>query len=356
MIRFEATAEGASHEVLIGPIQDAGDSIRALGGGQRLPLVTDSTVLALHGERLQRLFDFAPILVPKGEEAKSWGTLQRLIDELSALGASRRTPVVALGGGSVGDVAGLAAALFKRGCPVIQAPTTLLAQADSAVGGKTAIDAVGQKNLVGTFHAPALVVADPAFLDTLDERQLRAGYAEVVKYGLIDDPTFFAWCEDNGSALIAGDAGLRLHAVEHCLRAKTRVVGEDFRDTSGRRALLNLGHSFAHAIEAIAGPGKVLHGEAVAVGMVLAFGFSAALGLCPTQERDRVAAHLAAVGLPIRLADVGMDRAATELMQLIRADKKASSGRVALILTRGIGKAFLDPDVDAAALERFLRG
>ena len=356
MIRFEAVAEGASHEVLIGRVEEAADSIRALGDERRLPLVTDANVLALHGERLKRLFDCTPILVPEGEEAKSWETLRRLIDEFSALGASRKTPVVALGGGSVGDVTGLAAALFKRGCPIIHVPTTLLAQADSALGGKTAIDAAGQKNLVGTFHAPALVVADPAFLDTLDKRQLRAGLAEVVKYGLIDDPAFFDWCEANGGALLDGDAGLRLHAVEYCLRAKARVVGDDFRDTSGQRALLNLGHSFAHAIEALAGLGTVLHGEAVAVGMILAFGFSAEAGLCPARDAGRVAAQLAAVGLPTRLADVGMDGAAPELMQLIRSDKKADSGRVALILARGIGKAFLDRDVDVAALERFLRG
>jgi 3-dehydroquinate synthase len=346
LIRFEATAEAASHEVLIGPIKEAAEAIRALGGGHRLPLVTDSNVLALYGERLRPLFDFDPLLVPEGEKAKSWGTLERLVFGLSELGASRKTPVIALGGGSVGDVAGLAAALFKRGCPVIHLPTTLLAQVDSAVGGKTAIDAAGKKNLVGAFHAPALVVADPAFLETLDERQLRAGYAEVVKYGLIDDPVFFAWCEANGS---------ELHAIEHCLRAKALLVGDDFRDTSGRRALLNLGHSFAHAIEALAGLGSVLHGEAVAVGMVLAFGFSAAQALCPASDVDRVSAHLAAVGLPTRLADVGLDSAAPALMQLIRSDKKAVAGEIALILARGIGKAFLDRDVDQVALERFLR-
>lgn len=356
MIRFEAAADDASQDVLIGPIEDAAQAIRALSGGHRPLLVTDANILALHGERLRSLIDFEPLLVPQGEAAKSWDTLQHLITIFSQLGASRQTPVIALGGGSVGDVAGLAAALFKRGCPVIHVPTTLLAQADSAVGGKTAIDAAGQKNLVGTFHAPALVVADPAFLDTLDERQLRSGYAEVVKYGLVDDPSFFDWCERNGSALVGGDAGLRLHAVEHCLRAKARLIGEDFRDTSGRRALLNFGHSFAHAIEALAGFGTALHGEAVAVGMVLAFDFSAALGLCPASDASRVSAHLTSVGLPTSLADVGIDGGEPTLVPLIRADKKADAGRIALILTRGIGQAFLDRDVDAAALEHFLRG
>ena len=197
-----------------------------------------------------------------------------------------RPPIVALGGGSVGDVAGLAASLFKRGCPVVHVPTTLLAQADSAVGGKTAIDAFGEKNLIGSFHQPALVVADPAFLDTLDPRQLRSGYAEIVKYGLIDDPAFFAWCEANGAALLAGDPRLRATTPSPPRSAPRRgSIAGDVEDRSGQRALLNLGHSFAHAIESEAGLGTVLHGEAVAIGLVLALRFSAELGLCDARRR-----------------------------------------------------------------------
>lgn len=254
--------------------------------------------------------------------------------------------------GSVGDLTGLATGLFKRGCPVVHIPTTLLAQADSAVGGKTAIDAEGQKNLIGLFHQPALVVADPSLLDTLDERQLRAGYAEVVKYGLIDDSAFFTWCEENGAALLAGERSAREQAIATCIRAKARTVEHDVEDKTGTRALLNLGHTFAHAIESAAGLGTVLHGEAVALGMVLAHDFSAELGLCPPEEAARVRAHLASVGLPTRLAEVPVDRA--ELLPLMGADKKNDAGKLKLVLTRGIGQAFLSDGVEQARLAQFL--
>ena len=223
---------------------------------------------------------------------------------------------------------GLAASLFKRGCPVVHFPTTLLAQADSAIGGKTAIDAFGEKNLIGTFHQPALVVADPAFLDTLDQRQLRSGYAEVVKYGLIDDPAFFAWCEANGARRARRPP--RPSPAGH--RRGDPGQGPDRRraiskTASGRRALLNLGHSFAHAIEAEAGLGNILHGEAVALGMVLAFRFSSELGLCPAADAERVATHLAACGLPTRLADVGLAKRGAKLTGWMARDKKNSRAR-----------------------------
>lgn len=254
----------------------------------------------------------------------------------------------------MGDLAGLAASLFKRGCPIVHIPTTLLAQADSAVGGKTAIDAFGEKNLIGTFHQPSLVIVDPAFLDTLDERQLRAGYAEVVKYGLIDDPAFFAWCEANGRGVLAGHPDLILHAISTSIAAKARIVASDVEDRSGKRALLNLGHSFGHAIEAEAGLGAILHGEAVALGISLAFLFSADTGLCPQSDADRVMTHYQGGGLPTQLSDVGLAGRGGRLVPWMERDKKNQSGKVALILAKGIGRAFLEPQVDARRLAEFL--
>ena len=339
--------------VLIGDLSSALDRISQLGGGQPVPLVTDSRLLALHGEKLAPVTLQPPILIPEGEAAKDWPTLAAIIAALDQRDVRRGTPIIAFGGGSVGDVTGLAASLYKRGCPVIKIPTTLLAQADSAIGGKTAIDAAGQKNLVGTFHMPALVVADPSLLDTLDERQLRSGYAEVVKHGLIDDPDFFVWCEAHGAALIAGDREARLHAITHCIRAKSRFVAADPLDTKGQRALLNLGHSFAHAIEAVAGIGQLLHGEAVAIGLVLAFRLSARLGHCSVLDAERLAAHLMSVGLPTRLDQIGLGRSGGALLGPMKADKKNRDDRFTLILARGIGSAFHD-QVPATALSGFL--
>ena len=352
MTRFTVSAEGRSQDILIGPLAEAAPAIIALGGGRPIPLITDGHVWALHGAAVGAMLDVRPILVPRGEPAKTWDGLHAVTERLHEFGVTRDTPVLALGGGSVGDLAGLAASLFKRGCPVIHLPTTLLAQADSALGGKTAIDAFGVKNLIGTFHPPALAVADIAFLETLDDRQLRAGYAEVVKYGLIGDPEFFAWCEGNGTAVLAGNRTARLHAVEHCLRAKAGFVANDLRDRAGHRALLNFGHTFAHAIEAAAGLGDILHGEAVAVGMVLAFTLSAELGLCPGHDRDRVEQHLKSVGLPIALGDVGV--APDALMPFLLHDKKAGHAGLTFILVRGIGQAVVSRDVVPERVARFL--
>lgn len=354
MIAIRVEHPGASYDVLVGSIAEAFGRIRDLAPGRPIQLISDSRVHALHGDRLAGLALSEPILVPEGEAAKNWSVLASIIDQLAAMNVARGTPVLALGGGSVGDVAGLAASLFKRGCPIIHVPTTLLSQADSAIGGKTAIDAAGQKNLVGTFHHPALVVADPEILDTLDERQLRSGYAEVVKYGLIDDPAFFGWCEANGPALLAGDRDTRREAIEHCIRAKARFVSADPDDTRGTRALLNFGHSFGHAIEAAAGH-AVLHGEAVAVGMALAFHFSVALGQCPLQDLDRVQRHLAGTGLPTKLSDVGLGGQAELLLQLMRADKKAGPIGIALVLVHGLGQAKFVRDIDETRLAAFLR-
>ena len=342
------------YDVLVGPMEAGIERIADLATGSRPVLVSEPRVFALHGARVAEALGAQPILVQEGEPAKDWNELHKLLKGFAERNVTRETPIVALGGGSVGDLAGLAASLFKRGCPVVHVPTTLLSQADSAIGGKTAIDAFGEKNLVGTFHQPLLVIADPAFLDTLDERQLRSGYAEIVKYGLIDDPAFFAWCEDNGRGVLAAHRDLREQAICSAIRAKARIVSGDVTDRRGQRALLNLGHSFAHAIEAEAGLGTLLHGEAVALGMALAFRFSSELGLCPAADTDRVIAHLADAGLPVRLTEVGLSRRGDRLLNWIRRDKKNAAGKVTLVLAHGIGRAFLDRSVDERPLIAFL--
>jgi 3-dehydroquinate synthase len=339
-------------DIAAGLLRLAGDSLAPYARGGRLVVVSDDRVWAAQGNKLRASgLAIEPVIVPAGEATKSWGNLESLVERLLALGVERSDHIVAFGGGMVGDLAGFAASILKRGCPYVQVPTTLLGQVDSSVGGKTAINAAGGKNMVGAFHQPAAVLIDPETLDTLPPRELRAGYAEVVKYGLIDDPSFFAWCEANGAALLAGDAQARLHAIEHCVRAKARIVGEDERETKGRRALLNLGHTFGHAVEAESGY-DVLHGEAVAIGMALAFRFSAARQLCSLEDSERVQAHLASVGLPTR-PEVGTPE---RLVRHIASDKKASGGRVAFILARGIGAAFVDHSVELAEVEAFLAG
>jgi 3-dehydroquinate synthase len=329
----------------------AGEALAPYARGGRLVVVSDETVWAAQGERLRASgLAIEAVIVPPGEASKSWAGLESLVERLLALGVERGEAIAAFGGGMVGDLAGFAAAILKRGCACVQVPTTLLAQVDSSVGGKTAINAAGGKNMVGAFHQPAYVLIDPETLATLPPRELRAGYAEVVKYGLIDDPGFFAWCEANGAALLAGDPDARLHAIEHCVRAKARIVGEDERETRGRRALLNLGHTFGHAVETESGY-EALHGEAVAIGMALAFRFSAERGLCPRADAERVEAHLAAAGLPTRLTIGTPER----LVRHMASDKKAEGGRVAFLLARGIGKTFVDRSVELAEVERFLK-
>ena len=345
--------EGRETErLIVGEIRTAIDAIAEFAKGNRVPVISDAHVHELHGHVLTDIADAPPILIPRGEEAKTWAVLARIIDELAARRIARGTPIVALGGGSVGDVAALAASLYKRGTPIIQVPTTLLAQVDSALGGKTAIDSGGLKNVAGTFHSPALIVADPSLLDTLDQRQMTAGYAEVVKYGLIDDPAFFDWCEGHGMALIAGDRDARTYAVRHCLAGKARLVHGDPYDRGGSRTLLNLGHSFAHAIEAATGLGHLLHGEAVAIGLVMAFRFAAFTGLCTESDVDRVAAHLSSVGLPTRLDHAGVKGAA--LFDWMLHDKKNAADELVLVLVHGIGRAFVGRALDRSALRHFL--
>ena len=301
-----------------------------LPGTGRLFLVTDDNVAAAGWpDRLGADFAGRFVLTP-GEASKTLTTVERLLDAMIEAGIGRSDHVVAVGGGVVGDVAGFAAAILKRGCGWVAVPTTLLAQADSAIGGKTGVDTRQGKNLIGAFHSPELVLIDPAALDTLPADELRAGYAEVVKIGLIGDAALFAWCEANGAALLAGDAAARLHAIETCVAAKAALVASDERDTTGQRALLNFGHSFGHAIEAESG---MRHGEAVAIGMAMAFRLSVERGLCLPEDAERAIAHLHSVGLPTS-TDVDPARLAERMAH----DKKGTG----LILTRGIGRAFLD--------------
>ena len=326
----------------------------------RLIVVTDENLAATQLPRLAASLAGAAIgleaiILPPGEGTKSWPQLEALTDRLLDLGVERGHHIVAFGGGVIGDLVGFAAAILKRGCGFIQIPTSLLAQVDSSVGGKTAINSRAGKNLVGAFHQPAYVLIDPTTLDTLAPREVRAGYAEVVKYGLIDDAAFFAWCEANATALLAGDAAARVHAIRHSVSAKAAIVADDERETSGRRALLNLGHTFGHALEADTGfSDRLLHGEAVAAGMALAFRFSAAQGLCPTEDAARVAAHLRAAALPASLADAGVTASGEMLVAHMAHDKKMAGGRLPFLLARGIGKSFLAKDVDLKDVAAFL--
>jgi 3-dehydroquinate synthase len=350
-----------SYEILIGRSQLAtlGARIAALRPGAKVAIVTDETVARYHLAAAEAALAAAGIAtaslkVAPGEGSKSFAVLEHLCEALIAARIERADLVVALGGGVIGDLAGFAAAIVRRGVDYVQVPTTLLAQVDSSVGGKTAIDSRHGKNLVGAFHQPVLVVADTAVLDTLPEREFRAGYAEVAKYGLIADAAFFAWLEANWLEVFAGGSA-REHAIAVSCRMKAGIVGRDERET-GERALLNLGHTFGHALEAAAGfSGRLSHGEAVALGMALAFAFSARRGLMPAADAERVARHLAAVGLPTRISAVpGGVPDADRLMDLIAQDKKVKRGKLAFILARGIGASFIAADVDAAEVRAFL--
>ncbi len=351
-----------SYDVLIeaGAIDRAGEHLSRFARNDGFTVVTDTHVAKAQLPRLEAGLSAAgialdPIILSPGEPTKSWGELAKLCDALLERGIERSDHVIALGGGVIGDLVGFAAAILKRGCNFIQIPTSLLAQVDSSVGGKTAINTGAGKNLIGAFHQPAFVLIDPDTLDTLSQRELRAGYAEVVKYGLIGDPKFFDWCEANVAALLAGDQAARAHAIATSVGAKAATVAADERETSGRRALLNLGHTFGHALEAETGfSQRLLHGEAVAAGMALAFRFSAAHGLCSQPEADRITAHLRAAGLPAGLADAGISASGETLVVHMLHDKKMSGGKLPFILARGIGQSYLDRDVSLADVAAFL--
>jgi 3-dehydroquinate synthase len=349
-----------SYDILVGSglLGRAGPEIARVLRRPDAIIVTDRNVAGTpHLKTLERSLEAAgiahrPILLPSGEATKSMAQLGKLLDRLFDLGIDRGTTIVAMGGGVVGDLAGFAAAVALRGLDYVQVPTTLLAQVDSAIGGKTGINTRHGKNLVGAFHQPRLVLADVAVLGTLPPRELRAGYAEVVKYGLIDRPEFFDWLEAHGHEMLAGDPAAQQYAVVESCRAKAAVVAADERE-GGTRALLNLGHTFAHALETACGYGdELLHGEAVALGLVLAFDLSVRLGLGPAADADRVRAHLGAVGLPTMLGAIRAGGfAADALLGAMAHDKKAKAGRPRLVLTRGIGRAFAGAEVDPAQLE-----
>jgi len=347
-----------SYDVEIGRglLADLGARLEVVLGHRRAVVVADAALAATpHLATLRQGLDAPVLSVPSGEGSKSLAGFATLVEDILALRPDRRTAIVAMGGGVVGDLAGFAAATALRGLPYVQVPTTLLAQVDSAVGGKTGINSRHGKNLIGAFHQPALVVADLATLDTLPARERRAGYAEVVKYGLLGDADFFAWLEVNGARALAGDGHALAHAVATSVRAKAAIVAADEEERSGARALLNLGHTFAHAYEALTGMGgDLLHGEAVAIGLVDAFRLSARLGLCDGAEAERVEAHLAAVGLPTRRAQAG-DLAPDAVVAAMRGDKKAEAGRLAFVLVRGIGRAFLHREVGESDLVDHLR-
>ena len=360
-IGVEVALAGRAYDIVIGRnlLAGLGTRVAALRPGTRVAIVTDAVVAEHYLAAAEASFAQAGIassrvVIPAGEASKSYPVFERVCEELIAARIERGDLVVALGGGVIGDLAGFAASAVRRGIDFVQVPTTLLAQVDSSVGGKTGINSRHGKNLIGAFHQPILVVADTALLDSLPLRIMRAGYAEVAKYGLISDADFFAWLEANWRDVFAGTAA-REHAIAVSCRMKAQIVARDERET-GDRALLNLGHTFGHALEAAAGfSDRLYHGEAISIGMVLAFAFSARRGLCAPADAERVTRHLAAVGLPTRIGDIsGEVPDADRLIELIGQDKKVKRGRLTFILARGIGKSFIAPDIDVAEVREFL--
>jgi 3-dehydroquinate synthase len=352
-----------AYDILIGDglIGRAGKEIAARLPGMRAAVVTDENVAAAHLAALTASLDAADIgnvavTLPAGEKTKGFAALQDVVDRVLAARLERGDAVIALGGGVVGDLAGFAAGVVRRGMNFIQMPTSLLAQVDSSVGGKTGINTAHGKNLVGVFHQPRVVLADTAALDTLPPREFRAGYAEVAKYGLIDRPEFFAWLEQNWERVFAGGPE-RTHAIAESCRAKADVVARDEFET-GDRALLNLGHTFGHALEAATAydSARLVHGEGVAIGMALAHRFSSRLNLASPDDAERVETHLRTVGLPWRMADIpGELPDAERMLDYIAQDKKVTRGALTFILTRGVGQSFIARDVPASEVLSFLR-
>jgi 3-dehydroquinate synthase len=353
-----------AYDIVIGRgvLASLGSRVAALRPGARAAIVTDEFV-ATHwlrkteGSLLDAGVATSRIIIDEGEVSKSYEGLEYVCEELIAAKIERNDLVIALGGGVVGDLAGFAAAILRRGVDFVQVPTSLLAQVDSSVGGKTGINSPQGKNLVGAFHQPILVIADTAVLDTLSPRQFRAGYAEVAKYGVLGDAAFFTWLEANHADIVAGGAA-REHAIATSCRAKAAIVMRDERET-GERALLNLGHTFGHALEAVTGfSDRLFHGEGVAIGMVLAAEFSAQLGMIAESDALRVKTHLATAGLPTHLQDIaGFTQekfSADALMALMAQDKKVKRGKLTFILLEAVGRAVIAPDVDPSLVREFL--
>ena len=360
-VRVELGERG--YDILIGRglIAAAGTHILPLLTNRHVVIITDANVAKLHLEALQQALlqvgiRVDSIIMPAGEATKSFDEVERVTSLLLDMKVERGTTLIALGGGVVGDLTGFVAAITLRGIDFVQVPTTLLAQVDSSVGGKTGINMPHGKNLVGAFYQPRLVLADTATLDTLSRRELLAGYAEVAKYGLIDEPDFFTWLEANGVDVVDGDEAARRHAIAVSCRVKARIVGADERE-GGARALLNLGHTFGHALEAECGfSGELLHGEAVAIGMIMAFDLSVTLGLCPAQDAARVQRHLASIGLPTAPSSVrGRFWSAERLVEHMGRDKKVKDGRIGFVLARGIGKSFHPAHADLPQVVAMLK-
>ena len=342
-----------------GILAEAGALLKPFARG-RLPVVTDAHVGEIHlGSLLQILgkagLDGRPIVMAPGESSKSFAGLESLSNQLLDMEIARSGLVIAFGGGVIGDLTGFAAGVLKRGVGFAQIPTTLLAQVDSSVGGKTGINTAQGKNLIGVFHQPRLVIADVALLSSLPRRQLLAGYAEVVKYGALGDAKFFEWLEQNGPLALAGEKDALVHAVAHSCQMKADIVARDERE-SGERALLNLGHTFGHALEAVTGySDRLLHGEGVAIGMALAFALSARLGLAPEKDAERLVRQLKAAGLPSSIADIPGPRPAPDaLIAAMGHDKKVADGKIHFVLARGLGKAFVTSEVPMDALRDVL--
>lgn len=350
-----------AYDIFIGHelLETAGARLNSMFPGARFGIVTDTNVAKAQLPRLTQSLDdagldYTTITMPAGEATKRIDKLNEVVEGLISARLERTDIVIALGGGVIGDLAGFAAAITRRGMDFVQIPTSLLAQVDSSVGGKTGINSPQGKNLIGAFHQPRLVLADLNTLKTLSDRQFRSGYAEVVKYGLIDDEDYFFWLEENDAAIFAGGAA-RGEAIARACAAKARFVIADEKE-AGQRALLNLGHTFGHALEKVTGySDRLLHGEGVSIGMTLAHQFSAKLGLAPSQDGVRARQHLAKVGLPTTLKEIEGQLPPTEiLLDAIAQDKKVSRGALTFILTRGIGKSFVEKNVDASAVSTFL--
>ncbi|MEO1789894.1 MAG: 3-dehydroquinate synthase [Pseudomonadota bacterium] len=359
-VRVELGARSYEVRVGTGLLAGAGAAIAPLLARPRVAILTDDTVAAHHLPALEAALDaegiaHSALALPPGEATKGWPQFTRAVEWLLTERIERRDVVIALGGGVIGDLAGFAAAVLRRGVRFAQIPTSLLAQVDSSVGGKTGINAPHGKNLIGAFHQPSLVLADIDVLGTLAPRDLLAGYGEVVKYGLLGDTAFFEWLESHGPALAAGDVAARTQAVKRSVQMKADIVARDETET-GDRALLNLGHTFCHALEAATGySDRLLHGEGVAVGCTLAFETSARMGLCAQEEPSRVRSHLSAMGMKADLAGIPGDLPdANGLLDLMAQDKKVIDGRLRFILARGIGEAFVAEDVDSAVVRSVL--
>lgn len=353
-----------SYDILVeaDSLANAGTHLESYANNGRLFVITDDNVgkhwlSALETALFEKGLEVISHVLPAGEQTKSWSVLEGLTDWLLASGLERADTLVALGGGVIGDLTGFAASIVKRGCNFVQVPTSLLSQVDSSVGGKTAINSKAGKNLVGSFYQPSFVLIDPLVLNSLPDRELRAGYAEVIKYGLIDNPAFFDWCEKNSAAVLDRDSVALSHAIAESVAAKAAIVAEDEREMSGKRALLNLGHTFGHALEAETGySDKLVHGEAVAAGMALAFRYSVRRGHCDTGDAARVEAILKSADLPHDLQSISIDAFGKQLVGHMLHDKKMSAGTLPFLLANGIGQTFLADDVDLDDVARFLDG